>query len=48
MKKFLTVNETKNMTLEQFAKAIREGKIEIRESEPTLETVTMNGRYGCE
>jgi hypothetical protein len=47
-KKFLTEKETENMTLEEFAQAIREGKIEIRESEPTWETVTMNGRFGCE
>jgi hypothetical protein len=47
-KKFLTAKETENMTLEEFAQVIREGKIEVRESEPTWETVTMNGRYGCE
>ena len=47
-KKFLTAKETENMTLEEFAQAIREGKIEVHESEPTWETVTMNGRYGCE
>jgi len=36
------------MTLEQFAKAMQEGKIEIRKSEPTWETVTMNGKYSCD
>ena len=51
MKKFLTVNETNSMTLEQFAEAIRKGKIEVRREfshTPTREEVTMNGRYGCE
>ena len=47
-KKFLTEKETENMTLEEFAQAIREGKIEVRESEPTWETVTMNGRFSCD
>ena len=51
MKKFLTVNETKSMTLEQFAEAIRKGKIEVRKEfshNPTADEVTMNGRFGCE
>jgi hypothetical protein len=51
MKKFLTVNETENMTLEQFAEAIRKGKIEVRKEfshNPTADEVTMNGRFGCE
>ena len=51
MKKFLTVNETNNMTLEQFAEAIRKGQIEVRREfshTPTREEVTMNGRFGCE
>jgi hypothetical protein len=51
MKKFLTVNETKNMTLEQFAEAIRKGKIEVRKEfshNPTADEVTMNGKFGCE
>ena len=47
-KKFLTDKETENMTLEEFAEAIRKGKIEVRKSEPTWETITMNGRFGCE
>ena len=47
-KKFLTAKETENMTLEQFQAAMREGKIEIRKSEPTWETVTMNGKYSCD
>ena len=51
MKKFLTVNETENMTLEQFAEAIRKGKIEVRKEfshTPTRDEVTMNGKFGCE
>jgi hypothetical protein len=51
MKKFLTVNETENMTLEQFAEAIRKGKIEVRKefsNVPTVNEVTMNGRFDCE
>jgi hypothetical protein len=51
MKKFLTVNETKNMTLKQFAEAIRKGKIEVRKEfshNPTADEVTMNGKFGCE
>jgi len=51
MKKFLTVNETKNMTLEQFAEAIRKGKIEVRKEfshNPTADEVTMNSRFSCE
>ena len=51
MKKFLTVNETENMTLEQFAEAIRKGKIEVRKEfshAPTRDEVTMNGKFGCE
>jgi hypothetical protein len=47
-KKFLTAKETEGMTLEQFQAAMREGKIEIRKSEPTWETVTMNGKYSCD
>jgi len=47
-KKFLTAKETENMTLEQFQAAMREGKIEIRKSEPTWEAVTMNGKYSCD
>jgi hypothetical protein len=50
-KKFLTAKETENMTLEQFAAAIRAGKIEVKPEfshQPTREEVTMNGRYGCE
>ena len=51
MKNFLTVNETENMTLAQFADAIRKGKIEVRKEfshTPTRDEVTMNGRFGCE
>ena len=47
-KKFLTAKETENMTLEQFQAAMREGRIEIRKSEPTWEAVTMNGKYSCD
>ena len=47
-KKFLTAKETEGMTLEQFQAAMREGKIEILKSEPTWETVTMNGKYSCD
>jgi len=50
-KKFLTAKETENMTLEQFAAAIRAGKIEVKPEfshQPTREEVTMNGRFGCE
>jgi hypothetical protein len=50
-KKFLTAKETENMTLEQFAAAIRAGKIEVKPEfshTPTRDEVTMNGRYGCE
>ena len=50
-KKFLTEKETEGMSLEQFAQAIREGKVEVRPEgshEPTADQVTMNGRFGCE
>ena len=49
--RFLTETETEGMTLEQFAKAMREGRIEVKpefSNEPTWEEVTMNGRFGCE
>ena len=42
---------TENMTLAQFAAAIREGKIEVKPEfshTPTRDEVTMNGRFGCE
>jgi hypothetical protein len=50
-KKFLTAKETEGMTLEQFVKAMQEGKIEVKpegSGEITPEMVTMNGRFGCE
>ena len=50
-KAMLTEKETEGMTLEQFAQAIREGKVEVRPEgshEPTADQVTMNGRFGCE
>ena len=51
MTKKLTTKQTENMTLEQFAAAIRAGKIEVKPEfshEPTADEVTMNGRFGCE
>jgi len=50
-KKFLTAKETENMTLEQFVKAMQEGKIEVKpegSGDITPEMVTMNGRYTCD
>ena len=50
-KKFLTAKATENMTLKQFAEAIRKGKIEVRKEfshNPTADEVTMNGKFGCE
>ena len=50
-KKFLTEKETEGMSLEQFAQAIREGKVEVLPEgshKPTADEVTMNGRFGCE
>jgi len=50
-KKFLTEKETEGMSLEQFAQAIREGKVEVLPEgshKPTADQVTMNGRFGCE
>jgi len=50
-KAMLTEKETEGMTLEQFAQAIREGKVEVKREgshEPTADQVTMNGRFGCE
>jgi hypothetical protein len=51
MTKKLTLKETENMTLAQFAEAIRKGKIDVRKEfshNPTADEVTMNGRFGCE
>ena len=50
-KKFLTAKETEGMSLEEFAQAIREGKVEVLPEgshKPTADQVTMNGRFGCE
>jgi hypothetical protein len=50
-KKFLTAKETEGMTLEQFVKAMQEGKIEIRRESMdnvTADMVTMNGRFSCD
>jgi hypothetical protein len=47
----LTIEETEHMTLEEFAKALRDGKIEVRKEfshNPTADEVTMNGKFGCE
>ena len=49
--KKLTLKETENMTLKEFAAALRSGLIDFKPEfshTPTREEVTMNGRYGCE
>jgi hypothetical protein len=49
--KFLTPKQTEGMSLEEFLKAMQDGKIEIRKESshtPTREEVTMNERFGCE
>ena len=50
-KKYLTAKETEGMTLEQFVKAMQEGKIEVKPESMenvTTEMVTMNGKYSCD
>ena len=50
-KKYLTAKETEGMTLEQFVKAMQEGKIEVKPEgmgDVTTEMVTMNGKYSCD
>ena len=50
-KKETTMKNENEMTLKEFAAAMREGKVEVKKEfthNPTHSEVTMNGKFSCE